>query len=74
MSKSEDTQKSDKAPKIIHEELMVRPHGFPAYSTLYMDDGTTVHNEFTLYRDNKVKVIGHDTGYFYKYFAGFGFE
>ncbi|GAA5252794.1 hypothetical protein KNCP2_10820 [Candidatus Rickettsia kedanie] len=49
--------------------------GLPSYSIRYMDDGTTIYSESeSLYSNDKVKVIGHDTGYFHKYFAGLGFE
>lgn len=75
MSKSEDTQKSDKAPKVIREDIFFRPYVLPSYSIRYMDDGTTIYSESeSLYSNDKVKVIGHDAGYFHKYFAGFGFE
>ncbi|KJV57975.1 hypothetical protein RFEPED_0346 [Rickettsia felis str. Pedreira] len=38
-----------------------------------MDDGTTIYSESeSLYSNDK--VIGHDTEYFHKYFAGLGFE
>ncbi|WP_268738933.1 MAG: hypothetical protein QFX12_05895 [Rickettsia africae] len=40
-----------------------------------MDDGTTIYRESkSPYYYDKVKMIGHDTGYFHKYFTGFGFE
>ncbi|HJD56062.1 MAG TPA: hypothetical protein LFW21_05480 [Rickettsia endosymbiont of Pyrocoelia pectoralis] len=75
MPKSENTQKSDKTPKVVGQIFFARPHGLPGYFVDYTDDGTIVHNEFTLpYRNNNVKIIGHDAVYFDKYFAGFGFE
>ncbi|KJV79131.1 MAG: hypothetical protein AB8U88_00840 [Rickettsia conorii subsp. raoultii] len=40
-----------------------------------MDDGTTIYRESeSPHHYDKVKMIGHDTGYFHKYFTGFGFE
>lgn len=73
MPNSENIQKSDKAPKVIRQDVYFRPYGLSSYSIDYMDDGTTIYRESESFYSND-KVIGHDNGYFHKYFAGFGFE
>lgn len=43
MLKSENIQKSDKAPKVIRKDTFFRPYGLPSYSIYYMDDGTQLY-------------------------------
>ncbi|MFV9857543.1 hypothetical protein [Rickettsia sibirica] len=57
MLKSENIQKSDKAPKVISEDTFFRPYGLPSYSIYYMDDGTTIYRESeSPYYYDKVKI------------------
>ncbi len=82
MLKSENIQKSDKAPKVISKDTFFK------VKTLFLDLMACHLILFTIrmtaqlynresespYYYDKVKMIGHDTGYFHKYFTGFGFH